>query len=202
MKFYGLLDEQDTGAAQDALNKICACLEKPTNSMIKKALWGSCLYQEKDCLKNQLWLAIWTNGFKPSLRWKKGKASVVTWAMSILRKKILDLQRAYYRKIKRKVRYLSLKVDRDGNIPEDVADKSISTIEQLIRDETAEKVRQSIAKFPEKIGKILWKKHIEKLKSRQISMILGMSQTSIHRRLTEGNEALAKLLEGDELLME
>ena len=149
-----------------------------------------------------LQVAIWANGLKPSLRWKKGRASVVTWAMCILKKKILDLERAYYRKKKRKVRYLSLKVDSDGNIPEDVADKSPSAIEYLIRDETVEKVRDAITKVPKKIGKILWKKHIEKMKSRQIAIMLGMSQTSVHRRLMEGNELLVQILGGDDLLME
>ena len=122
--------------------------------------------------------------------------------MCILKKKILDLERAYYRKKKRKVRYLSLKVDSDGNIPEDVADKSPSAIEYLIREETVEKVRDAITKLPKKFGKILWKKHIEKMKSRQIAIMLGMSQTSVHRRLMEGNELLVQILGGDDLLME
>jgi len=202
MEFYALLDEQKTGEAYEVLSQICESLEKPANAIIKKALGGSYLYQEKEDLKSKLQVAIWANGLKPSLRWKKGRASVITWAMCILKKKILDLERAYYRKKKRKVRYLSLKVDSDGNIPEDVADKSPSAIEYLIREETVEKVRDAITKLPKKFGKILWKKHIEKMKSRQIALILGMSQTSIHRRLMEGNELLAKILGGGDMLME
>ncbi len=87
MEFYALLDEQKTGEAYEVLRQICESLEKPANAIIKKALGGSYLYQEKDDLKSKLQVAIWANGLNLPCVGKKAGPRWLPGQCAYLRKK-------------------------------------------------------------------------------------------------------------------
>ena len=67
-------------------------------------------------------------------------------------------------------------------------------LEQLISMETTERVRSAIKKMPAKYREIFSLKHIDRMKSRDISLQTGISESTICKRLRKGEKILIDLL--------
>lgn len=200
LEFYNQVDRDERLAAEQTFESIIQRLESCARATIYKMIGKTPLYSHEEDLLSSLWMAIWGNAYKPSLRWKAGMASPKTLALAILRKKILDLARKHYQE--HKVRFWSFQED-GGGLPDlDVAEKSLPPLEQMVRDERDALVRAGIRKLPCACRELVWKKYILGMKSREIALVVKTSQGTVSKKLTQGEKALAKFLGPEDLLME
>jgi RNA polymerase sigma factor (sigma-70 family) len=127
------------------------------------------------------------------MRWNLSKGAVCqTWATGILHNKIKDRLRKEKRQ-NRMIYMATIKDDAKG-MELTCTDPEPMVLEQLISMETTERVRSAIKKMPAKYREIFSLKHIDRMKSRDISLQTGISESTICKRLRKGEKILIDLL--------
>ncbi|MEY4790136.1 MAG: Sigma-70, region 4 [Planctomycetota bacterium] len=193
LKMYAYLDKQDNDSAQRTLNDIICLLTPPAKGCIHTHIHKPHLLEFEGEILNDLWMALWQNANRPSMRWNLSKGAVCqTWATGILHNKIKDRLRKEKRQ-NRMIYMATIKDDAKGmELP--CTDPEPMVLEQLISMETTERVRSAIKKMPAKYREIFSLKHIDRMKSRDISLQTGISESTICKRLRKGEKILIDLL--------
>ena len=128
------------------------------------------------------------------MRWDLSKGAVFqTWAISILHNKIRDRLRKEKRQ-NRMIYMATIKDDTKG-MELTFTDPEPMVLDQLISMETTEKVRSAIKKMPAKYREIFRLKHIDRMKSRDIYLQTGISESTVCKRLKKGEKILLDLLQ-------
>ena len=76
-----------------------------------------------------------------------------------------------------------------------LTDPEPMVLDQLISMETTERVRNAIKKMPAKYREIFRLKHIDRMKSRDIYLQTGISESTVCKRLKKGEKILLDLLQ-------
>ena len=193
LKMYAHLDKQDNDLARRTLDDIICLLTPPAKGYIYNQIHKPYLLEFEGEILNDLWLALWQNANRPSMRWDLSKGAVFqTWAISILHNKIRDR----LRKEKRQLRmiYMATIKDEAKGMELTFTDPEPMVLDQLISMETTERVRNAIKKMPAKYREIFRLKHIDRMKSRDIYLQTGISESTVCKRLKKGEKILLDLL--------
>ena len=194
LKMYAHLDKQDNELARKTLDDIICLLTPPAKGYIYNQIHKPYLLEFEGEILNDLWLALWQNANRPSMRWDLSKGAVFqTWAISILHNKIRDR----LRKEKRQNRmiYMATIKDETEGMELTFTDPEPMVLDQLISMETTERVRSAIKKMPAKYREIFRLKHIDRMKSRDIYLQTGISESTVCKRLKKGEKILLDLLQ-------
>jgi len=193
LKMYAHLDKQDNELARRTLEEIICLLTPPAKGYIYNQIHKPYLLEFEGEILNDLWLALWQNANRPSMRWDLSKGAVFqTWAISILHNKIRDRLRKEKRQ-NRMIYMATIKDDTKG-IELTFTDPEPMVLDQLISMETTERVRNAIKKMPAKYREIFRLKHIDRMKSRDIYLQTGISESTVCKRLKKGEKILLDLL--------
>jgi RNA polymerase sigma factor (sigma-70 family) len=193
LKMYAHLDKQDNESAQKTLDDIIYLLTPPAKGYIYTNIHRPYLLEFEGEILNDLWMALWQNANRPSMRWDYSKGAVFqTWAIGILHNKIGDR----LRKEKRQNRmiYMATIKDDSAGMELQITDPEPMVLDQIISMESSEKVRSAIKKMPPKYREIFWLKYIDHMKSRDIYLQTGITESTICKRLAKGEKILADLL--------
>jgi RNA polymerase sigma factor (sigma-70 family) len=194
LKMYAHLDKQDNELARKTLDDIICLLTPPAKGYIYNQIHKPYLLEFEGEILNDLWLALWQNANRPSMRWDLSKGAVFqTWAISILHNKIRDRLRKEKRQ-NRMIYMATIKDDTKG-MELTLTDPEPMVLDQLISMETTERVRNAIKKMPAKYREIFRLKHIDRMKSRDIYLQTGMSESTVCKRLKKGEKILLDLLQ-------
>jgi RNA polymerase sigma factor (sigma-70 family) len=194
LKMYAHLDKQDNELARRTLEEIICLLTAPAKCYIYNQIHKPYLLEFEGEILNDLWLALWQNANRPSMRWDLSKGAVFqTWAISILHNKIRDRLRKEKRQ-NRMIYMATIKDDTKG-IELTFTDPEPMVLDQLISMETTERVRSAIKKMPAKYREIFRLKHIDRMKSRDIYLQTGISESTVCKRLKKGEKILLDLLQ-------
>ena len=193
LKMYAHLDKQDNELARKTLDDIICLLTPPAKGYIYNQIHKPYLLEFEGEILNDLWLALWQNANRPSMRWDLSKGAVFqTWAISILHNKIRDRLRKEKRQ-NRMIYMATIKDDTKG-MELTLTDPEPMVLDQLISMETTERVRNAIKKMPAKYREIFRLKHIDRMKSRDIYLQTGISESTVCKRLKKGEKILLDLL--------
>ena len=193
LKMYAHLDKQDNELARKTLDDIICLLTPPAKGYIYNQIHKPYLLEFEGEILNDLWLALWQNANRPSMRWDLSKGAVFqTWAISILHNKIRDRLRKEKRQ-NRMIYMATIKDDTKG-MELTFTDPEPMVLDQLISMETTERVRSAIKKMPAKYREIFRLKHIDRMKSRDIYLQTGISESTVCKRLKKGEKILLDLL--------
>lgn len=193
LKMYAHLDKQDNELARKTLDDIICLLTPPAKGYIYNQIHKPYLLEFEGEILNDLWLALWQNANRPSMRWDLSKGAVFqTWAISILHNKIRDRLRKEKRQ-NRMIYMATIKDDTKG-MELTFTDPEPMVLDQLISMETTERVRNAIKKMPAKYREIFRLKHIDRMKSRDIYLQTGISESTVCKRLKKGEKILLDLL--------
>lgn len=193
LKMYAYLDKQDNELARRTLDDIICLLTPPAKGYIHTHIHKPHLLEFEGEILNDLWMALWQNANRPSMRWDLSKGAVCqTWAISILHNKIRDRLRKEKRQ-NRMIYMATIKDDAKG-MELTCTDPEPMVLDQLISMETSEKVRNAIKKMPAKYREIFRLKHIDRMKARDIYLQTGISESTICKRLRKGEKILLDLL--------
>jgi RNA polymerase sigma factor (sigma-70 family) len=191
---YAHLDKQDNELARKTLDDIICLLTPPAKGYIYNQIHKPYLLEFEGEILNDLWLALWQNANRPSMRWDLSKGAVFqTWAISILHNKIRDRLRKEKRQ-NRMIYMATIKDDTKG-MELTLTDPEPMVLDQLISMETTERVRNAIKKMPAKYREIFRLKHIDRMKSRDIYLQTGISESTVCKRLKKGEKILLDLLQ-------
>ena len=193
LEMYAHLDKQDNHLARRTLDDIIFLLTAPAKGYIYNQSHKPYLLEFEGEILNDLWMALWQNANRPSMRWDLSKGAVFqTWAISILHNKIRDR----LRKEKRQNRmiYMATIKDEAKGMELTCTDPEPMVLDQLISMETTERVRNAIKKMPAKYREIFRLKHIDRMKSRDIYLQTGISESTVCKRLKKGEKILLDLL--------
>jgi len=194
LKMYAHLDKQDNELARRTLDEIICLLTPPAKGYIYNQIHKPYLLEFEGEILNDLWMALWQNANRPSMRWDLSKGAVFqTWAISILHNKIRDRLRKEKRQ-NRMIYMATIKDDTKG-MELTFTDPEPMVLDQLISMETTEKVRNAIKKMPAKYREIFRLKHIDRMKSRDIYLQTGISESTVCKRLKKGEKILLDLLQ-------
>jgi RNA polymerase sigma factor (sigma-70 family) len=194
LKMYAHLDKQDNELARKTLDDIICLLTPPAKGYIYNQIHKPYLLEFEGEILNDLWLALWQNANRPSMRWDLSKGAVFqTWAISILHNKIRDRLRKEKRQ-NRMIYMATIKDDTKG-MELTLTDPEPMVLDQLISMETTERVRNAIKKMPAKYREIFRLKHIDRMKSRDIYLQTGISESTVCKRLKKGEKILLDLLQ-------
>ena len=194
LKMYAHLDKQDNELARRTLEEIICLLTAPAKGYIYNQSHTPYLLEFEGEILNDLWLALWQNANRPSMRWDLSKGAVFqTWAISILHNKIRDRLRKEKRQ-NRMIYMATIKDDTKG-MELTFTDPEPMVLDQLISMETTERVRNAIKKMPAKYREIFRLKHIDRMKSRDIYLQTGVSESTVCKRLKKGEKILLDLLQ-------
>ena len=194
LKMYAHLDKQDNELARKTLDDIICLLTPPAKGYIYNQIHKPYLLEFEGEILNYLWLALWQNANRPSMRWDLSKGAVFqTWAISILHNKIGDRLRKEKRQ-NRMIYMATIKDDTKG-MELTFTDPEPMVLDQLISMETTERVRNAIKKMPAKYREIFRLKHIDRMKSRDIYLQTGISESTVCKRLKKGEKILLDLLQ-------
>ena len=194
LKMYAYLDKQDNDLARRTLDDIICLLTPPAKGYIYTQIHKPYLLEFEGEILNDLWLALWQNANRPSMRWDLSKGAVFqTWAISILHNKIRDRLRKEKRQ-NRMIYMATIKDDTKG-MELTLTDPEPMVLDQLISMETTERVRNAIKKMPAKYREIFRLKHIDRMKSRDIYLQTGISESTVCKRLKKGEKILLDLLQ-------
>ena len=194
LKMYAHLDKQDNELARKTLDDIICLLTPPAKGYIYNQIHKPYLLEFEGEILNDLWLALWQNANRPSMRWDLSKGAVFqTWAISILHNKIGDRLRKEKRQ-NRMIYMATIKDDTKG-MELTFTDPEPMVLDQLISMETTERVRNAIKKMPAKYREIFRLKHIDRMKSRDIYLQTGISESTVCKRLKKGEKILLDLLQ-------
>ena len=194
LKMYAHLDKQENELARRTLDDIICLLTAPAKGYIYNQIHKPYLLEFEGEILNDLWLALWQNANRPSMRWDLSKGAVFqTWAISILHNKIRDRLRKEKRQ-NRMIYMATIKDDTKG-MELTFTDPEPMVLDQLISMETTEKVRNAIKKMPAKYREIFRLKHIDRMKSRDIYLQTGISESTVCKRLKKGEKILLDLLQ-------
>ncbi len=193
LKMYAHLDKQDNELARRTLDEIICLLTAPAKGYIYNQIHKPYLLEFEGEILNDLWMALWQNANRPSMRWDLSKGAVFqTWAISILHNKIRDRLRKEKRQ-NRMIYMATIKDDTKG-MELTFTDPEPMVLDQLISMETTERVRNAIKKMPAKYREIFRLKHIDHMKSRDIYLQTGISESTVCKRLKKGEKILLDLL--------
>jgi RNA polymerase sigma factor (sigma-70 family) len=191
---YAHLDKQDNELARKTLDDIICLLTPPAKGYIYNQIHKPYLLEFEGEILNDLWMALWQNAYRPSMRWDFSKGAVFqTWAISILHNKIRDRLRKEKRQ-NRMIYMATIKDDAKG-MELTFTDPEPMVLDQLISMETTERVRNAIKKMPAKYREIFRLKHIDRMKSRDIYLQTGISESTVCKRLKKGEKILLDLLQ-------
>jgi RNA polymerase sigma factor (sigma-70 family) len=191
---YAHLDKQDNELARRTLDEIICLLTPPAKGYIYNQIHKPYLLEFEGEILNDLWMALWQNANRPSMRWDLSKGAVFqTWAISILHNKIRDRLRKEKRQ-NRMIYMATIKDDTKG-MELTFTDPEPMVLDQLISMETTEKVRNAIKKMPARYREIFRLKHIDRMKSRDIYLQTGISESTVCKRLKKGEKLLLDLLQ-------
>lgn len=194
LTMYEHLDKQHIGLANRTLNDIICLLSPAAKGYIYTHINKPYLLQYEGDLLNELWMALWQNANRPSMRWDYSKGAVFqTWAMSILHNKIGDLLRQDKRQ--HRMTYMATIKDDTTSMELQITDPEPMVLDKIISMESAEKLRSAIKKMPSKYREIFWLKYIDHMKSRGIYLQIGITESTICKRLKKGEKILADLLQ-------
>ena len=194
LKMYAHLDKQDNELARRTLDEIICLLTPPAKGYIYNQIHKPYLLEFEGEILNDLWMALWQNANRPSMRWDLSKGAVFqTWAISILHNKIRDRLRKEKRQ-NRMIYMATIKDDTKG-MELTFTDPEPMVLDQLISMETTEKVRNAIKKMPARYREIFRLKHIDRMKSRDIYLQTGISESTVCKRLKKGEKLLLDLLQ-------
>jgi len=194
LKMYAHLDKQDNELARKTLDDIICLLTPPAKGYIYNQIHKPYLLEFEGEILNDLWMALWQNAYRPSMRWDFSKGAVFqTWAISILHNKIRDRLRKEKRQ-NRMIYMATIKDDAKG-MELTFTDPEPMVLDQLISMETTERVRNAIKKMPAKYREIFRLKHIDRMKSRDIYLQTGISESTVCKRLKKGEKILLDLLQ-------
>ncbi|NBR06987.1 MAG: sigma-70 family RNA polymerase sigma factor [Planctomycetes bacterium] len=194
LKMYAQLDKQDNELARKTLDDIIFLLTPAAKGYIYTQIHKPYLLEFEGEILNDLWLALWQNASRPSMRWDLSKGAIFqTWAIGILHNKIRDRLRKEKRQ-NRMIYMATIKDDSKG-IELQIIDPDPMVLDQLISMETSETVRCAIKKMPSKYREIFMLKHIDRMKSRDIYLQTGISESTICKRLKKGEKILIDLLQ-------
>jgi len=194
LKMYMHLDKQENELARRTLDEIICLLTPPAKGYIYNQIHKPYLLEFEGEILNDLWMALWQNANRPSMRWDLSKGAVFqTWAISILHNKIRDRLRKEKRQ-NRMIYMATIKDDTKG-MELTFTDPEPMVLDQLISMETTEKVRNAIKKMPAKYREIFRLKHIDRMKSRDIYLQTGISESTVCKRLKKGEKILLDLLQ-------
>lgn len=194
LKMYAHLDKQDNELARKTLDDIICLLTPPAKGYIYNQIHKPYLLEFEGEILNDLWLALWQNANRPSMRWDLSKGAVFqTWVISILHNKIRDRLRKEKRQ-NRMIYMATIKDDTKG-MELTLTDPEPMVLDQLISMETTERVRNAIKKMPAKYREIFRLKHIDRMKSRDIYLQTGISESTVCKRLKKGEKILLDLLQ-------
>ena len=194
LKMYAHLDKQDNELARRTLDEIICLLTPPAKGYIYNQIHKPYLLEFEGEILNDLWMALWQNANRPSMRWDLSKGAVFqTWAISILHNKIRDRLRKEKRQ-NRMIYMATIKDDTKG-MELTFTDPQPMVLDQLISMETTEKVRNAIKKMPARYREIFRLKHIDRMKSRDIYLQTGISESTVCKRLKKGEKLLLDLLQ-------
>ena len=194
LKMYAHLDKQDNELARRTLDEIICLLTPPAKGYIYNQIHKPYLLEFEGEILNDLWMALWQNANRPSMRWDLSKGAVFqTWAISILHNKIRDRLRKEKRQ-NRMIYMATIKDDTKG-MELTFTDPQPMVLDQLISMETTEKVRNAIKKMPGRYREIFMLKHIDRMKSRDIYLQTGISESTVCKRLKKGEKLLLDLLQ-------
>jgi len=194
LKMYMHLDKQENELARRTLDEIICLLTPPAKGYIYNQIHKPYLLEFEGEILNDLWMALWQNAYRPSMRWDLSKGAVFqTWAISILHNKIRDRLRKEKRQ-NRMIYMATIKDDAKG-MELTLTDPEPMVLDQLISMETTEKVRNAIKKMPAKYREIFRLKHIDRMKSRDIYLQTGISESTVCKRLKKGEKILLDLLQ-------
>lgn len=194
LKMYAHLDKQDNDLARRTLDDIICLLTPPAKGYIYNQIHKPYLLEFEGEILNDLWMALWQNAYRPSMRWDLSKGAVFqTWAISILHNKIRDRLRKEKRQ-NRMIYMATIKDDAKG-MELTFTDPEPMVLDQLISMETTERVRNAIKKMPAKYREIFRLKHIDRMKSRDIYLQTGISESTVCKRLKKGEKILLDLLQ-------
>lgn len=194
LKMYAHLDTQNNELARKTLDDIICLLTPTAKGYIYTQIHKPYLLEFEGEILNDLWMALWQNANRPSMRWDLSKGAVFqTWAISILHNKIRDR----LRKEKRQNRmiYMATIKDETEGMELTFTDPEPMVLDQLISMETTERVRSAIKKMPAKYREIFRLKHIDRMKSRDIYLQTGISESTVCKRLKKGEKILLDLLQ-------
>lgn len=194
LKMYAHLDTQNNELARKTLDDIICLLTPAAKGYIYTQINKPYLLEFEGEILNDLWMALWQNANRPSMRWDLSKGAVFqTWAISILHNKIRDR----LRKEKRQNRmiYMATIKDETEGMELTFTDPEPMVLDQLISMETTERVRSAIKKMPTKYREIFRLKHIDRMKSRDIYLQTGISESTVCKRLKKGEKILLDLLQ-------
>ena len=194
LKMYTHLDKQNNDLARKTLDDIICLLTPAAKGYIYTQIHKPYLLEFEGEILNDLWMALWQNANRPSMRWDLSKGAVFqTWAISILHNKIRDR----LRKEKRQNRmiYMATIKDETEGMELTFTDPEPMVLDQLISMETTERVRSAIKKMPAKYREIFRLKHIDRMKSRDIYLQTGISESTVCKRLKKGEKILLELLQ-------
>lgn len=193
LQYYSHLDQQNSGESNRYFELLVSKLKPVASAIIRKRVQDKYLLQKDEELLNQLWVAIFESAIRPSLRWNLEKgASFQTWAISILNNKIFDAFRKHQMEKKRGV--VSLFINKEDQSGHDLPDPKPAGIELMISNERNENVKAAIKKLPLKYREICWLKLIDKMKSREISLQTGKTESYICKALKKSDLLLKDLL--------
>jgi len=194
LKMYMHLDKQENELARRTLDEIICLLTPPAKGYIYNQIHKPYLLEFEGEILNDLWMALWQNANRPSMRWDLSKGAVFqTWAISILHNKIRDRLRKEKRQ-NRMIYMATIKDDTKG-MELTFTDPEPMVLDQLISMETTEKVRNAIKKMPARYREIFRLKHIDRMKSRDIYLQTGISESTVCKRLKKGEKLLLDLLQ-------
>lgn len=194
LKMYAHLDKQDNELARKTLDDIICLLTPPAKGYIYNQIHKPYLLEFEGEILNDLWLALWQNANRPSMRWDLSKGAVFqTWVISILHNKIRDRLRKEKRQ-NRMIYMATIKDDTKG-MELTLTDPEPMVLDQLISMETTERVRNAIKNMPAKYREIFRLKHIDRMKSRDIYLQTGISESTVCKRLKKGEKILLDLLQ-------
>ncbi len=193
MQYYAHLDQQNSVMANQAFEQLVLRLTPVALAQIRKRLQEEYLLQQENELLNKLWVAIFQGATRPSQRWNAERgASFQTLSVSILNNKINDALRK--RKNEREKGLVSLVIRNDEPSNHDLPDTDLNVLDQLIKNECVEVVKNAIKNLPKKYSLICWLKIIEKMKSVEISKVTGKTESFICKALAKSTIILKDFL--------
>ena len=193
IKMYQQLDRREMELADRTFNEIIVMLTPAARGFIHSKIQSPYLLQQEDEILDDLWNALWQNANRPSKRWDiKRNTTCQTWAIGILYKKVTDVFRQH--KKQKRVIYVHTIKDDDTTTEFYREDSEPMALDKIISSESSEKVRSAIKMMPAKYREIFWLKHIDNMKSRDIRLQTGISESTISKRLKKGEQILAALL--------